>query len=204
MSGQRLRASIAMGAIALAASVAVEQLGESQRAARIDDAARATAQIDAADSLIGRRATLIARRAQLRAELGTALHGVDATSRVASFIRDVARIANRHRTTIASIVPQGTPGAAFTQAAPNHTLPTTSAPATGMPRTTPVEPLAFDVTLEGEYPDVLATLGDLATLTYPADAALTSIARRNPHAVEATVSAAIRVTLDAPADGEPA
>jgi hypothetical protein len=179
LNNQPLRSAIVTCAIALVACAAIQQTGESQRTARLDHAARLTNEIDAAAAVIAQRATLMTRRNRLRAALGATLRRVDSSTRVASFVRDSARIAAQHRTTIAAIVPQVTPGT---------TLPA----------------LTFDVTIEGEYPDVLATLGDFASLTYPADVAVTSIARTNPHAVEATVSAAIRVTLDVPSPGESA
>jgi hypothetical protein len=194
MSSNQHPARIAIGAalIALAACAALWQTAESQRAARLDDAARATAKIEAAAAVVAQRTTLEVQRARLRASLGSVLLHVDATARVASFVRDVAHISMRHRTTIAAIVPQVTPGAA-TIAAGARVAPTT-----------PQEAFTFEVTVEGAYIDVLATVGDLASLTYPAGVSLTSIARTNPHAAEATVSAAIRVTLDAPTGGDPA
>ncbi len=190
------RTALVAGAIALTASAGVYQMAELQRTARIADTARVMNAIDAADAAIAQRASLTARRERLRTTLGTTLRTIDPASRVASFVRDTARIATRHRTMIASIVPQVTPGAAL----PSTTGGAISGPTAG-PGTSS-ETVALNVTVEGDYRDVLATVGDLASLTYPADVALTSIARQNPHASEATVTAAIRVTLDTLSSGD--
>ncbi len=164
-----VRLDLAVGIVALLACVLVERTGEGHVESRLADAARLSAQIADADAIVADRPSLLARRTQLRTQLGIVLRPVDLTARVASFVAETARIAALRRTSIASIVPDGASA----------------------------EPIAFVVALDGEYADVLATIADFATLTYPAAISIASVARKNPNGAQTTVTAAIHVRLEA-------
>lgn len=77
-------------------------------------------------------------RAALEASLRTVALDAPPTRLVALFIRDAARAAARHHTTVASIAAAAAPAAA-----------------------PPFEAVALDLTLEGRYADLLATLREL-------------------------------------------
>jgi hypothetical protein len=125
---------------------------------------------------------------RLRRALAPTLAARDATARSAAFVRDAARIAALHRTHVAAIVP----------AARIVRLTVPSNAAAAPPET------AYEITLEGRYADLLATLRALAQLRPPANVDLTGLTRKNPNAPDATVIAALRVSLTRFRTAEPA
>jgi len=108
---------------------------------------------DDARAAVAQRAASGAKLERLRSDLGPRPWIRDATARSATFVRDAAQIALHHGTHVASIV---------AAARIERLTPQSGATAAG-PRET-----AYDVTLEGRYVDVLATLRAFAQLRPPA------------------------------------
>lgn len=132
-------------------------------------------QVAADDAAVLARASLLAERGRLRAELLRLGTDREATPVVARFVRDAARITHEHHTTIASI------------AAP----PAAPAP---IARAQPLESTPLAVTVEGRYADVLDVIRALSTLSVPAEIEIVSVVRTTrPGAV--TVVAALHVVL---------
>jgi len=160
---------------------------------RLDDQfeanGRLRAAIDDARAAVAQRAASGAKLERLRSDLGRALWIRDATARSATFVRDAAQIALHHGTHVASIV---------AAARIERLTPQSGATAAG-PRET-----AYDVTLEGRYVDVLATLRAFAQLRPPAAIELTGLSRKNPNAPDPTLIAALRVSLGRFTAAEPA
>lgn len=113
-------------------------------------------------------------RDQLRA---VALDG-DRSTVVAHFLRDAARIAVVHRATITAITNVSPAGA----------------PAAPQARAT-LDAVPLDVTVEGRYADVLATMRALSRSTVPAAVELASLARKHVDGPDPTLSAALHVAL---------
>jgi hypothetical protein len=177
-------------AVACAASVAIARTAEANLAQRADEIARLRAAVDADDALTRQRVSLEQRDRMVRARLAGLLLPRDSTARVASFVHDAARISAAHRTVIAAIVP-----ATLNRPVPAETARAASpSPSAAVPSTAQ-DDMAFDVTLDGQYADVLATVRGLASLTLPAAIDLTSIVRKSPGAPDTTVRSTIRVTL---------
>lgn len=137
--------------------------------------ARIERQIRADDAITATADALEAQTRTLRARLARHTLQPDDTVAVAAFLRQAARVADRRRTTIAAI------GAAESRRA-------AAAPAAfdGVP---------LDLTVEGRYADVLATLAELSSGRVLAAVEVSSIARKNPAAPDATLTAAVRVVV---------
>ncbi len=98
---------------------------------------------------------------------------------VGRFVADAARIARAHRATVTAIA--------------------SAAGATSLPSAGATSP-SLDVTLGGRFADVLAAIRALSDGDVPANVRIETIA--TAAAQTATVTAALRVVLDPPADGE--
>ena len=131
------------------------------------------AQLAANAVTVRSRGSLLSERARLHADLRR-LTG-DSTPIVARFVRDAARVAQEHHTTIASIAAPGSP------AAPKD-------------RFEPLDAIPLAVTVEGRYADVLAVTRALSALPVPAEVDVLAVVRTTqPGPI--TVSAALHVVL---------
>jgi len=164
---------------ALAGSLVVVRIAEP----RLDERRAANEHlriaIDEAVTAAAERAATAAAVERLHHDLAPELVARDGTARTAGFVRDTARFAARHRTRVAAIVPAARvlrPG-----------VPASAAAALPEP--------AYDLTLEGRYVDLLATLRALAALRPPSNVDLIALTRKNPNAPDATLIASLRVNL---------
>ena len=133
------------------------------------------ASLAADDVVLRTRGSLVAARARLHAELRQLETGGDSAPIVARFVRDAARIAQAHRTTVASIAAPGSPLAS-------------------KDRTHAIDTIPLAVTLEGRYIDVLAVIRALSRLPVPAEIDVVSVVRMT-HPGAVAVAAVLRVAL---------
>jgi hypothetical protein len=174
---------------ALAASAVLVQACEQRIAERFDGNAQLRAAIAADVAAAAERAALSAQRNRLSRELGPVLSAQDATSRSAAFVREAAAIALGHHTRVTAVVSAERTSAVV--------LRPSSAD-------DPKRGLAYEVTLEGRYADVLATLRALSQARFPAAIEIASLTRKNPNALDATLIAAFHVNLGWSSTTEPA
>ena len=146
-------------------------------AAQRTENAHIARQIHADDAILATAGTLATQTRALRARLARHALDVDDTTAVAAFLREAARVAARRRTTIAAIGAAGR-GRAGAGAAGFDGVP-------------------LDLTVEGRYADVLATLGELSSGRVLAAVDLSSLARKNAASNDATLSAAVHVVVGA-------
>jgi Tfp pilus assembly protein PilO len=164
-------------AIVLAGYVFVFRAGEARIADRVDETARVVERLRAGERTLAARPLLEAERARLRNRLRAVELGADRSALVARFVRDAARIAAAHRTTIPAITAAGMQSPA---------IPTADL----------FEAIPLDVTIEGRYADVLATIRALATSRVLAGVDVTSLARKHADTADATLTAALHVVLE--------
>lgn len=138
--------------------------------------ARIAQRIRADDEITATADALAAQTRALRARLARHALDADDTAAVAAFLREAARVAARRRTTIAAINAAG------------RQRTSSAAAFDGVP---------LDLTVEGRYADVLATLTDLSAGRVLAAIDLSSIARKNPASSDATLSASLHVVVGA-------
>ncbi|MEA2664008.1 MAG: hypothetical protein QOI11_952, partial [Candidatus Eremiobacteraeota bacterium] len=106
-------------------------------------------------------------------------------------------IAARHHTTIASIAAVGPPTGAATGAG-TAASPPGAAPSPNRPARPPAdtfEAIPLDLTVEGRYADVLATVAALSSARVPAMVDVASLARKQAGSPDATLSAQLHVTI---------
>ena len=124
-------------------------------------------------------------RAAARADLDAAR-----STLVARFLRDAARIAAAHHATIATITP----------AARKARSPLRRANSAD-----PLEAIPLEITVEGRYADVLATMRALSGSRVLAAVDVASLARKHADGADATLTATLHVALEriAPAQTAP-
>jgi hypothetical protein len=154
--------------------------GEVRIEERRADNLRTIARLQAGERELAERPQLEAEQHRLTASMRNVDLGADTTRLVSRFMRDAAGAAARHRVAIVAIAASG-PAAAPLSPAPLPSVPQAA--------------VALDCTVEGRYADVLAALRDVSATRVPASVDLTSLARRNANADDATVSAVFHVVL---------
>ena len=167
--------------VVLAAYVFVFRGGETRIAQRLDDNARIAERVRAAERMLAARPRFEADRSRLRRELRAVELDAGRSALVARFLRDAARIAAAHHAAIPAITATGTAG-----------------PAGGAPNG-PVEQLEtipLEVTVEGRYADVLATMRALSRSRALAAVDIASLARKHADGRDATLTAALHVALE--------
>jgi hypothetical protein len=166
--------------IAIVASAFLAQALEQRIVECVEENARLRAAIAADLAAAAERAALSTQRERLARELGPVLSVHDATARSAAFLREAAAIARRHRTSVSAVASAERESAIGAR--------TSSA-------TEPRGGLSYEVTLEGRYADVLATVRALSHARLPAAIEIASLTRKNPNALDATLIAALHVNL---------
>jgi Tfp pilus assembly protein PilO len=167
--------------IVLASYVFVFRTGEGRIAARLDENARIAERVRAGDRTLAARPRLEANRTRLRGRLRTVELDAGRSALVARFLHDAARIAAAHHAAIPTITATGT--ASAVTAAPN-------APAD------PLESIPLEITVEGHYGDVLATVRALSRSRVLAAVDVASLARKHADGTDATLTAALHVALE--------
>jgi hypothetical protein len=175
--------------IVLAAYVFVFRSGEARIAARLDENARTVERERAGERTLAARPDLERRRAHLHASLRAVDLDAARSALVARFLRDAARIAAAHHATIAAITAGGTQG---TTVAPRDSAD-------------PLEAIPLEITVEGRYAGVLATMRALSGSRVLADVDVASLARKHADGADATLTATLHVGLEriAPAQTAP-
>jgi Tfp pilus assembly protein PilO len=168
--------------VVLAAYVFIFRGGEARIAVRLGENARIAERVRAGERTLAARPRVEADRARLRAGLRSVDLAVDRSALVARFLRDAARIAVAHHAVIPAITSSGS-----TTANPAATAP--NAPAE------PLEAIPMDITVEGRYADVLATMRALSRARVLAAVGVASLARKHADGIDTTLTAALHVSL---------
>ncbi len=145
--------------------------------------AGAAAQLAADERRLRTVPSLETERRRLRQRLRQVDLEGDTGSLVARFLHDAAAISARHHTVIASIA----------AAAPLALATPTAPPAV---TTAAFDGLALDLTVEGRYADVLATIRDLSAARVLAAIDVTSLARKTSTSTDPTLSATLHVVVE--------
>jgi Tfp pilus assembly protein PilO len=170
--------------VVLAAYVFVFRAGEGRIAERRDENARIAERLHAGERMLASRGRLETERARLRGRLRAVELDAGRSALVARFLRDAARIAAAHHATIPTIA------AAGPQTAAAGTPPSAASEANE-----PLDEIPLDVTVEGRYADVLATLRALSASRVLAAVDVASLARKHADGTDATLTAALHVVL---------
>jgi Tfp pilus assembly protein PilO len=176
--------------IVLASYVFVFRTGEGRIAERLDENARIAERVRAGDRTLASRPRLEADRTRLRGRLRTVELDAGRSALVARFLHDAARIAAAHHATIPTITATGTTSPVIPPNAPAD----------------PLEAIPLEITVEGRYGDVLATVRALSRSRVLAAVDVASLARKHADGTDATLTAALHVALErrAPAEITPA
>ncbi|HYW53374.1 MAG TPA: hypothetical protein VE826_05360 [Dongiaceae bacterium] len=174
-------------AVVLAAYLFVFRGGETHITERLDDNARIAERVRAGERTLASRPRFEAERRQLRGELRAVDLDAARSALVARFLRDAARIAAAHHAAIPTITATGTGNpATLAPNAPSELL----------------ETIPLEVTVEGRYADVLATMRALSRSRVLAAVEVASLARKHADGPDVTLTAALHVALQrfAPAE----
>jgi len=188
--------------IVLAGYVLVFRAGESRIGDQVADNARIAEQIATAERALASAPALETERRRLSRTLVSAHLRGTRGAHVARFMRDAARVLRAHRATIASIAVNASP-IAPTSLSSQTAIAATSAPAvsaaTAVNGTTAapdqLDSVALDLTVEARYADVLDAVRALSRTDVLASVGVTSLARKNADASEATLTATLHVVL---------
>ncbi|MDB5092997.1 MAG: hypothetical protein JWO85_1098 [Candidatus Eremiobacteraeota bacterium] len=175
------RTAFASVSIALLGSLVVVSWGESRIAERSFANDALAAQFAAANARLGSAPALQAQQLELRRRIRRTAGGSSAAHPVARFLRDASRNAGAHHVLVTALAADGAPLNAASGASE---------------RNVPAAALPFQLSLEGEYRDVLAALRELSDLGVPAALELTSLVRTNPEGPRARLTATLRIVLD--------
>ena len=195
--GERGRAAVTglwlvVCCVAVAGYVVAVRIEGGRADERIAANALTAERLRAGSITLAQRPRLEAERARLRGLLRGVDTG-DATRLVAEFVRDAAHESARLHTVITAIGASNHPAPAT--APVNSATTTPAATTTTSANTDPIVLLPLDVTLEGRYLDVLATIRRLSRMHVVAAVEVGALARTNADSSDATLSAALRVSL---------
>lgn len=165
--------------LVLAGYAFVFRSGEGALAAQLAQNVQLAGALRAADATLAAAASTEAERARLRRALQAGRAAGEPAALVARFVRDAATTARAHRTALTAL-------ASTAEGARQMTAR----------RTAPAGALALDLTIEGRYADVLATVRALPASYVGAAIELRALARKNPGGSDRTVSAMIHAALE--------
>jgi hypothetical protein len=173
--------------VVLAAYALVYRSGETRIAARLDENARIAERVSAGERTLASRPHLEAERQRRRGELRAVDLDGARSALVARFLHEAAAIAAAHHAAIPTITATGTTNAVAL--APNAPVDL-------------LEAIPLEVTVEGRYADVLATMRALSRSRVLASVEIASIARKHADGADATLTAALHVALERLAPSE--
>jgi hypothetical protein len=186
--------------IVLAGYSFIFRTGEARIAERRDGNARIAEQLGADIRTTALRAALIDERARLRKRLRLADASSDRSTTVARFLRDAAALATSHRTAISAVTATGAsaavPATGATGVSTAAAVPGSERGSPAVSSEDPFDAIPLDMTVEGRYGDVLATVRALSADRVLATVDVTSLVRKNAAAPDATLTAALRVVLE--------
>lgn len=171
--------------VVLVAYVFVFRTGEARIADRLDENARIVERLRGGERVLASRGRFDTERARLRGRLHAVELDAGRSALVARFLRDAARTAASHHATIPMIA------AAGPQLAATAVTPLSAA----TEHEEPLEEIPLDVTVEGRYADVLATMRALSTSRVLATVDVASLARKHADGADASLTAALHVVL---------
>ena len=177
--------------VVLCGYVFVFRAGEGRIGERLAANAETVERLGVAERTLARGAALDAERARLERALESDQRHDDRSALTARFLRDAAALATARRTTITAIAASGSQTASAT---PPRSLSSSSSASASAPDET-FDTIALDVTVEGRYTDVLATIRALSSGRALAAVELESIARKDTAAAEALLTASLHVVL---------
>ncbi|MDQ6943878.1 MAG: hypothetical protein M3169_15365 [Candidatus Eremiobacteraeota bacterium] len=175
--------------VVFAGYVFVFRGGEGHIAERLDENARIAERVRAGELALASRPRFEADRTRLLRRLHAVELDAGRSTLVARFLRDAARIAAAHHAAIPTITATGT-------ASPAFVAPT--------PASEPLESIPLEITVEGRYADVLATMRALSRSRVLAAIDVASLARKHADGADATLTATLHVALERLAPAEPA
>jgi hypothetical protein len=169
--------------IVLAGYAFVVRAGDARIAQRRAENVRDGERLRAAERILEAWPAAVAERGRLIAALRDVARAGGGGAPAARFLRDAAKLAAARRTTIAAVTAGAAPA------------PAVAGPPAGesRPADEPFAALPLEVTLEGRYADVLATIGVLSRSGVPATVDVVALTRKAPPG--AAVSATLRVLL---------
>jgi Tfp pilus assembly protein PilO len=181
--------------IVLAGYAFVFRAGEEHIGERIAENARIADQVRAGERALMMRPVLERERVHLNKQFRSAAVAADRSALVARFLREAAAIALAQHTTITAIAATGAQAAitASGAQAANATAAGRTAP---LPADDPFDGIPLEMTLEGHYADVLATVRALSAGRVLAAVDVASLARKNAGAVDGVLTASLRVVLE--------
>jgi len=172
--------------VVLSGYVFVFRAGEARVGARVAGNAAIAEQLRDGDRILRSRGALEQERARLRDRLRSAGPTSDRSVLVARFLRDAASTASVHRTAITAVAASGPQ----TSAAPATDGATHSGGAE------PFDVIPLDMTVEGRYADVLATVRALSAGGVLASVDIASLARKDAGAPNGELTASLHVGLE--------
>ncbi|MDB5072724.1 MAG: hypothetical protein JWM87_3835 [Candidatus Eremiobacteraeota bacterium] len=173
--------------IVLAGYTFVFRAGEARLDERIAENAGIVEQLRDGERRLASRTALIAGRTRLREQLRSASVAADRSTLVARFLRDAARIASDHHAAITAITASTGTGMQPAVAAAERTP--------SFRTDDPFEEIPLEMTVEGRYADVLATIRALPSGRVLASVDVTSLARKSATSPDGTLTASLRVVL---------
>ena len=168
----------------LAAYVFVFRAGEARIADRLDENARIAERMRAGERTLASRPRFEADRRRLRGELRAVELDVARSALIARFLRSAAGIAAAHHAAIPTVTAGSIAGLA------------TSGTNAAVPPGEPLEAIPLEITVEGRYADVLATMRALSRSRVLAAVDVVSLARKHADGADATLTAALHVALE--------
>ena len=180
--------------VVLAAYVFVFRAGEARIIARQDENARIAERVRAGERALAARGRVEALRTRLRENLRAVELEAARSALIARFLGDAARIAAAHHASIPTISAAGPQNVAT--ATPSEPLRASDVPE-------PLEMIPFEITVEGRYADVLATMRALSRSRVLTAVDVASLARKHADGPDPTLSAAPHVALHRRAPAPP-
>ena len=174
--------------VVLASYAFVFRGGEARITARLDENVRIGERLHAGERALASRTRIEARRTHARERLRAVELDASRSTLVARFLRDAASVAAAHHATIPAIAATG---------------PQTAVPAVPADANDPLETIPLEITVEGRYADVLATMRALSASRVLAAVDVASLARKHADGPDATLTAALHVVLHRRASAPP-
>ncbi len=167
--------------VVLAGYVFVFRGGEGRITERLDENARIAERVRTSELALAARARFEADRTRLLGRLRAVELDAGRSALVARFLRDAARIAAAHHAAIPTITAAGV-------ATPVSVAPSAT--------NDPLESIPLEITVEGRYADVLATMRALSRSRVLAAVDVASLARKHADGPDATLTATLHVALE--------
>lgn len=189
--------AIRFGAVLVVAAgyAFVFRAGEARIGEQLARNAQIVEQLRAGERTAASFAALESERTRLLEQLRRLQVSGERSLLVARFLRDAAAAARARRTTITAVTASGAQPVIAATAQPTPTPRVQNDPA-GVNAGLAFDGIPLELTVEGRYADVLATVRALSAGRVPATVDVSSLARKNAGVPDATLTAALRVVLE--------